>query len=126
MARIVRQLTIWSELDRELPPGLQEIRDFVDTLSEFDEKLVRQLELERTRETEPGQPKVRGNGRDDLPVRAMWNLLATSLFLRNGKQSETLAELRRNSDLARLLGFREIDPIFKRAEPIPRQAQEPR
>ena len=40
----------------------------------------------------------------------MWNLLATSLYLRNGKQTETLAELRRNSDLARLLGFREIGP----------------
>ena len=114
MARIERQLTIWSELERELPPGLEEVRDFVDTLSEFDEKLVRELELERARETEPGKPMVRGRGRDDLPVRAMWNLLATSLYLRNGKQSETLAELRRNSDLARLLGFRELAPNIYR------------
>ncbi|MFQ5507306.1 MAG: transposase [Planctomycetota bacterium] len=44
----------------------------------------------------------------------MWNLLATSLYLRNGKQSETLAELWRNSDLARLLGFREIGPNIYR------------
>ncbi len=36
MARIRRQTTIWQEFERELPPGLEEIRDFLIVLSEFD------------------------------------------------------------------------------------------
>lgn len=110
MARFVRQTTIWSELERELPPGLEEVREFLDIVSEFDEGLVQELERQRSRIGENGAREKPGKGRDDLPVRAMWNLLATSLFLRNGRQSETLAELRRNGDLARLLGFTEIGP----------------
>ena len=98
MAVINRQTKIWSELERELPPGLEEVGEFLRALSEFDEELVRQLELER------------GHGRDDHPVRAMWNLVATSLYLRNPKFSDVLAELKRNSDLARLLGFEEVGP----------------
>lgn len=98
MAQVVRQMKIWSELERELPAGLEEISEFLQTLSEFDEELVKALETER------------GHGRDDHPVRAMWNLLASALYLRNGRFSEALAELKRNSDLARLLGFEEIGP----------------
>jgi hypothetical protein len=98
MARIIRQTTIWQQLERELPPGLEEVQEFLRCLSEFDEELVRKLELKR------------GHGRADHPVRAMWNLLATSLYLRDRRFSDLLGELRRNSDLARLLGFREIGP----------------
>lgn len=98
MARFTRQTMLWQELERELPPGLQEVEVFLQCLSEFDEELVRKLEAER------------GHGRDDHPVRAMWNLIATGLYLRNGLFSEVLGELRRNSDLARLLGFGEIGP----------------
>lgn len=98
MATIIRQTTIWQQLERELPPGLVELRDFLCVLSEFDSPLVRELRRER------------GNGCDDHPVEAMWNLLAIALYLRRGKFSELLAELRRNSDMARLLGFKELGP----------------
>ena len=98
MARIVRQSKVWHDLVRELPPGLEELQYFLWTLSEFDAELVRALREER------------GHGRDDHPVSAMWNLVAIGLYLRNGKFSELLAELNRNSDLARLLGFEEIGP----------------
>jgi hypothetical protein len=40
----------------------------------------------------------------------MWNLLAVSLYLRRSRFGDPLAELRRNGDLARLLGFEEIGP----------------
>jgi hypothetical protein len=98
MASITRQTKIWSELERELPPGLEQVLEFLRTLSQFDEEVVRELDRER------------GHGRDDHPVRAMWNLVMTSLYLRHGRFSEVLAELSRNSDLARLLGFEEIGP----------------
>ena len=97
MATIVRQTTIWQELEREMPPGLGEVWEFLSALSELDPELVRDLRKER------------GHGRDDLPVDAMWNLMATSLYLRHAKFSELLGELGRNSDLARLLGLKEID-----------------
>jgi hypothetical protein len=85
-------------MERELPPGLEEVEEFLSVLGQCDRELVRQLILER------------GHGRDDHPVRAMWNLLAVGLYLRNGKFSELLGELRRNSDLAGVLGFEQIGP----------------
>jgi hypothetical protein len=107
MATIIRQTKIWQELERELPPGLEEVREFLWILSGFDQELVEQLALER------------GHGRDDHPVGAMWNLIAVGLYLRNGKFSELLGELRRNSDLARLLGFEEIlrSMLIERPDP---------
>ena len=98
MATILRQITIWFDLEREMSPGLQDVEAFLGVLSEFDPELVRALELERV------------NGRDDHPVAAMWNLLAVALYLRRVKFSELLGELSRNGDLARLLGFRETGP----------------
>jgi hypothetical protein len=106
MARIIRQTTIWQEMKRELPPGLQEVKVFLGVLSEVDEELVAALMAER------------GNGRDDYPVPAMWNLVAMGMFLRRSRFSELLAELRRNSDLARVLGFEEIGPnLYQIARP---------
>ena len=63
MATVIRQTMIWGELERELPPGLEEVAEFLHALSQFDDDIVRELERER------------GHGRDDHPVRAMWNLL---------------------------------------------------
>jgi hypothetical protein len=98
MATAIQQLSIWQDLERELPPGLLEVREFLLVMSRFDGELVHELQKER------------GHGRDDLSVLAMWNLLAVSLYLRRCRFSDLLAELRRNSDLARLLGFEEIGP----------------
>lgn len=100
MAIVCRQTKIWQELEleRELPPGLQDVRDFIAVIDEFDGDLVASLRRER------------GRGRPDHPVAAMWNLIAVSLLLRHGKFSEMLAEMGRNSDLARVLGFEEIGP----------------
>ena len=94
------QGTIWDVLrnDEELPPGLEEAREFLACLEECDGDLVRALELER------------GHGRDDYPARAMWRFMAVCLFLRHGRFSQMLGELRRSRDLARLLGFNEPLP----------------
>ncbi len=86
------------DLDRELAPGLREVRDFLEVLGECDQELISALETERA------------NGRDDYPVRAMWRLMAVQLFLRKGLFSDLLGELRRNKDLARLLRFNEPLP----------------
>jgi hypothetical protein len=96
-----RQGTIWPLIkgDADLPPGLQDVRSFLDTLGECDGALIAALRHGRG-------PR----GRNDYPVEAMWNLAALQLFLRKGRASDLLGELRRNADLARLLGFREQLP----------------
>ena len=91
---------IWDVMrnDGELPPGLEEVKEFLACLEECDGEIVRVLELER------------GHGRDDYPARAMWRFMAVILFLRHGRFSQMLGELRRSRDLARLLGFNERLP----------------
>jgi len=94
------QGTIWGliKADRELAPGLLEVKAFLDVLAECDQEVVHELIAER------------GHGRDDNPVVAMWQLMAVHLFLRKGRFSDLIAELRRNVDFARLLGFKERLP----------------
>lgn len=96
-----RQSTVWHVIkgDADLPVGLHEVREFLQALAECDGELVAALEAQRG-------PR----GRDDYPVEAMWKLAAVQLFLRKGHASDLLAELRRNADFARLIGFRERLP----------------
>jgi hypothetical protein len=95
-----RQRSVWPVVagDRKLPPGLVEVREFLDLLEECDEEVVTAL------------VKDRGHGRDDYPVLPMWRLIAVQLFLRKGRFSDLLAELRRNAAFADLLGFDEYLP----------------
>ncbi len=90
----MRQLTFWDLLPEVDAPGLDDVKDFLSVLSELDEPLVEELERQR------------GNGRNDYPVVAMWNLFAVSHFLRRCRRSALLEELGRNTALARVLGFK--------------------
>ena len=58
-----------------------------------DEKLMQHLERERSR------------GRDDYPVRAMWNLILAGVVYQHPTIESLLRELRRNSQLRRMCGF---------------------
>ncbi len=95
-----RQRSVWHLLDGDwkIPPGLLEVKQFLDLLDECDEEVVTAL------------AKDRGRGRDDYPVLPTWRLVAVQLFLRKGRVSDLLAEVRRNGDFARLLGFSECLP----------------
>lgn len=88
-----RQCSFLDLIPEEDPPKLLEVKEFINTISEFDEPLVKELN------------RLRGNGRNDYPVVAMWNLFAVSHFLRKGKISTLLEELGRNPRLSILLGF---------------------
>ncbi|MDO8685608.1 MAG: transposase [Clostridiales bacterium] len=59
-----------------------------------DEKLVMELE------------KKRGNGRDDYPVRAMWNSLLAGIIYRHANIEGLIEELKRNGQLRYVCGFR--------------------
>ena len=60
----------------------------------------------------------RGKGRNDYPVRAMWNALIAGVVFQHRSAAELLRELRRNRELAELCGF---DPL-RGAEGIPTEA----
>ena len=94
MARITHHGTLWPAFEPSEAPGLQEVQDFLAVLSRFDEGLVHKLEQER------------GKGRDDYPVRALWNTVALMALLGHGKFSAMLGELERNETMADMLGYR--------------------
>lgn len=94
MARIVTNGTLWETFEPEEAPGLVEVKDFLSVLTRFDEGLVQELERER------------GKGRDDYPVRALWNTTVMMALLGHGKFSRVLGELQRNQTMAHMLGYR--------------------
>jgi len=58
-----------------------------------DEALMQQLEKER------------GHGRNDYPVRAMWNMLLAMIVFGHGRFSDIIREMRRNVQLRYICGF---------------------
>ena len=66
-----------------------------------DEKIVRALE------------EHRGNGRDDFPVRAMWNALIAGIVFQHASTESLIRELSRNPSLLEACGF-DIFPRHKK------------
>ena len=103
MAIIPKSLFGWEEEFDNLG-DLVRLKIVLETLP--DEKLMCKLDLER------------GNGRDDFPVRPMWNLVIAGIVFEHKRASSLLRELNRNKQLAHLcgFGFRKLpkDPNFSR------------
>ena len=49
--------------------------------------------------------KERGRGRNDYPVRAMWNMLIAMIVFGHGKYADIIREMRRNIQLRYICGF---------------------
>lgn len=64
-----------------------------------DEKLIRKLE------------KKRGKGRDDYPVRAMWNSVIAGVVFRHESTEKLIEELSRNGQLRYICGFRKYEIV---------------
>lgn len=89
MAIIQQNLFNWQEL--EIFGDLERLKLVLETLD--DEKLMRKLEKER------------GKGRDDNPVRAMWNSVLAGVIYQHESAASLIRELNRNGDLLSLCGF---------------------
>lgn len=89
-----------SDLDR-----LHLVRDYLP-----DERLVHYLEV------------MRGHGRDDDPVRAMWNALLAGIVYQHERLESLLRELARNPSLMQACGF---DPLPIQRPPKPRVVTDP-
>ncbi|MCL1896837.1 MAG: transposase [Clostridiales bacterium] len=90
MAIIPKSLFTWEGEIQRLG-DLKRLQIVLDTLP--DEPLMRKLEQER------------GKGRDDFPVRAMWNLMIAGYVFGHNSIASLLRELNRNRQLAHLCGF---------------------
>jgi hypothetical protein len=94
MARIAQPwLFSWKEIDEA--SDLDRLRLVLDALP--DEQLVRFLE------------ERRGKGRDDYPIRAMWNTVIAGIVYQHPSAESLRRELRRNGELRQLCGF---DPFL--------------
>jgi hypothetical protein len=90
MAIIPQTLVGWEEEINELG-DLKRLQIVLETIP--DEELMHKLE------------KKRGNGRDDFPVRAMWNLIIAGIVFGHNSIASLLRELRRNVQLVYVCGF---------------------
>ena len=90
MAIIPASIFDWEEEIQRLG-DLKRLEIVLDTLP--DEPLMRKLDEER------------GNGRDDYPVRAMWNLLIAGVIFGHNSMASLLRELNRNMQLVHVCGF---------------------
>ncbi|GAG05313.1 unnamed protein product, partial [marine sediment metagenome] len=84
-----RQLFKWQEIE-ELG-DLERLRLVFDHLP--DEPLMEALE------------RWRGHGRDDYPIRAVWNSVLAGIVFQHGSTEELRRELSRNGQLRWLCGF---------------------
>ncbi|MGB2822717.1 MAG: transposase [Phycisphaerae bacterium] len=94
---ITRPLFAWDCLDDS--PDLKTIRNLLGVVP--DAKLL------------AGLRRWRGRGRDDYPVRVLWGVCLLKVLLRHRTVEDTLAELRRNPGLSRLIGIDATEKVPK-------------
>ena len=94
MARIAQQRFPWEEI--EALGDLERLQLLLDHLP--DAELVRQLE------------RRRGRGRNDYPVRAVWNSLLAGVVFQHPSIASLRRELGRNAQLRRLCGLDRVPP----------------
>lgn len=90
MAKIA-QLEFFGWEEVENLGDLERLKLVIETIP--DEKLMQTLE------------KVRGKGRNDYPVRAMWNSVLAGVVFEHRSVNSLIRELRRNAQLRELCGF---------------------
>jgi hypothetical protein len=105
-AMVQAKLFSWDAL--EARSDLDRLTLVIDHLP--DEQIVRYLEV------------MRGHGRDDYPVRAMWNALLAGIVFQHPSPESLLRELARNPSLLQACGF---DPLPIQRKPKPRVVTDP-
>jgi hypothetical protein len=91
----IPQISLFEFMKFEDLNELQELKLILENLP--DEELMRKLEDKRK------------NGRDDYPVRAMWNSVIAGVIYRHESIEKLIAELGRNGQLRYVCGFRKYE-----------------
>jgi len=103
MAKIISQVTLFDYNGIELLGDLERLQLAIEGIS--DEELMRKLEKRRGKK-----------GRNDYPVRVMWNLILAMLIFEHCTVASFRRELSRNSQLRKICG---MDDFSKKKHLIP-------
>lgn len=89
--RIISQMSLFSYNEDENLGDLERLQMVIDYMP--DEMIIQKLR------------KIRGNGRNDWPLEAMWNSFLASFVFEHRNVSDLLRELKRNKQLREMCGF---------------------
>ncbi len=89
--KIITQISLFDDTQNENLGDLERLRRVIEHMP--DEKLIRKLE------------EIRGKGRNEWPVAAMWNSLLASFIFDHDSIASLIRELNRNSQLRMVCGF---------------------
>lgn len=89
--KIITQISLLDDTQNENLGDLERLQRVIRYMP--DEKLIRKLE------------KIRGKGRNEWPVAAMWNSLIASFIFDHDSIASLMRELNRNSQLRTICGF---------------------
>ena len=89
--RIIPQIKLFGYNEDEILGDLERLQMVLDYMP--DEKIIHKLY------------KIRGKGRNDWPVEAMWNSFLASFVFEHRSISDLLRELKRNRQLREMCGF---------------------
>ena len=89
--RIITQLSLFDDTQNENLGDLERLQNVFENLP--DENLIKKLK------------EIRGKGRNEWPVKAMWNSFIASFIFDHDSVASLLRELNRNSQLRILCGF---------------------
>lgn len=94
---IIPQIEIFNLIKDEDLGSLKDLKMILENLP--DEEIMRVLE------------RKRGNGRDDYPVRPMWNSMIAAVYFKHASPASLIEELKRNAQLRYICGFRGYETI---------------
>jgi len=103
MAKIITQISMFDYTEIEKLGDLERLDLALEGIE--DEGLMQKLEAKRK------------NGRDDYPIRVMWNLLIALIVFEHKKVSSFRRELSRNSQLRKKCGlcdYEEKNTLYRR------------
>ena len=103
--KIISQISAFDYSETEILGDLERCKLLLDNVP--DEKVV--LELE----------KIRGKGRNDYPIVAVWNSLLIMPLIECSTVAQLRRELSRNRDLRKLCGFNDADYYYGKNKLVP-------
>ena len=103
--KIIPQITIFDYSEIEILGDLERCKLLIESVP--DEKIINKLQ------------EIRGKGRNDYPVVAVWNALLIMPILECSTIEQLRRELSRNRDLRKLCGFNDYDYYFGKSKLVP-------
>lgn len=103
--KIITQISVFDYSEIEILGDLERCKLLINNVP--DEKIVKELK------------EIRGKGRNDYPVEAVWNSILIMPLLELSSVEQLRRELSRNRDLRKICGFDDYNYYFKKNKLVP-------